>query len=288
MNEKPTVRQTVWEYFILTLSAAIMSVEMYFFRFPNNFSFGGISGLAVELYHYFPQISKPLFMTIMDVALLILGFAVLGKSFGIRTTYIVVVSDVLMNLAQTFIPLEKPLTDEPVLELIITVGLHALAAALFFNLGASSGGSDIIAMIIKKYTNMDIGAALLVADGIVAAATFFVFDVKIGLFSITGLVVKSFLIDGLIANINRCKVFTIICSDPDPICSFITGKLERSATVQKATGAYTGDDKYIIISIVKQKQAGQLIDYLKANEPSSFFTLANSSEVVGKGFRHRL
>ena len=285
---KNNVKAIIKDYLILTLGSVLMATGEFVFRFPNKFVFGGITGLSVELTHFFPAIPPTIFLTAMDILLMIAGVIFLGKSFGFKTFYIVAVSDVLMNTLQFVAPLNKPLTDEPVLEFILAVGLSAVSCAIFFNRNACSGGTDIIALIVKKFTKTNIGTALLVTDFIIVAFTFTVFSVKTALFSVCGLVIKSFLIDGVIANINRCKVFTIICSSPDGICDFVTNTLDRSATVQKAVGAYTGSEKYLVIAVVKQRQAPYLIDYLRKNCPDAFTSISNSSEIVGEGFRAML
>ena len=284
-NKKKSI---ITDYISLTFAALLMAIGMYFFRFPNNFSFGGVAGLSVELTHYFPAIPKSIFMTAMDIVLILIGLIVLGKEFGLRTAFVSVMADLFINLGQIFIPLDKPLTNQPVLELIFAVGCHAVAASIFFDRNASSGGTDIIAMIVKKYTRMNIGMALLVTDALISAATFIVFDIQTGLFSICGLVVKSIFIDGMIATINRCKVFTIICKDPEKICSFITGELHRSATIQKAVGAYTKEENRVIIAIVRQRQAHKLMEFIEHNAPDAFVAISNSSEIVGKGFTSEL
>lgn len=285
-SKKGKAYQTLMDYLSLAVAALLFAIGMYFFRFPNNFSFGGVSGLAVELAHYFPGIPKTLFMTGMDVILLIIGALVLGKSFGIRTMIVVIMYDTFLNLFQLFIPLNQPLTggEQPLLELFFAIGTHAVAASIFFDRNASSGGTDIIAMIVKKYTSLNIGMALLATDAVIAAATFFVFDIKTGLFSIFGLVVKSIFIDGMVATINRCKVFTIICKDPQRICDYITHELHRSATIQHATGAYTGEENLVVIAIVRQRQAHKLMHFIDNNVPDAFVAISNSSEIIGKGF----
>ena len=288
MLNKDKTFPIIKDYAALTFSGLLMAVGMYFFRFPNNFSFGGVSGLAVELAHYFPEIPKSIFMTGMDIVLILFGAIVLGRSFGIRTAYVAVVADLFINLGQFLIPLDKPLTGQPVLELVFAVGCHAIAASIFFEKNASSGGTDIIAMIVKKYTGMNIGTALLISDALISAATFLVFDIETGLFSICGLVVKSIFIDGMIASINRCKVFTIICKDPTNICDFITGHLHRSATIQRAVGAYTKEENFVVIAIVRQRQASKLMSFIETNAPDAFIAISNSSEIVGKGFTSKL
>ncbi len=287
-TKKEKVKVIVGDYVALTLAALLMAVGMYFFRFPNNFSFGGVSGLAVELTHYFPAIPQSIFMTSMDIILIIIGAIVLGREFGLRTAYVAIVADLFINLWQFFLPLSKPLTDEPVLELVFAVGCHAIAASIFFDRNASSGGTDIIAMIVKKYARVNIGTALLIVDALISAATFFVFDIKTGLFSICGLVVKSIFIDGMIASINRCKVFTIICKDPTDVCDFIVKELHRSATIETAVGAYTNEENRVVMAIVRQRQASRLMEFLEKNKPDAFVAISNSSEIIGKGFTSAL
>ena len=283
-SKHPVIKDYLW----ITFGALIMAVGMHFFRFPNNFSFGGVSGLAVELAHFFPAIPKSLFMTAMDVILILIGVIVLGKSFGLRTAYAAIVADVFINLGQLLVPLTEPLTDQPLLELIFAVCCHAVSASIIFERNASGGGTDIIAMILKKYTRMNIGMALLVTDALISVATFLVFDIKTGLFSVCGLVVKSIFIDGMIATINRCKVFTIICKDPTKICDYIVHDLHRSATVQRATGAYSNEENYVVIAIVRQRQAHKLMAFIENNVPDAFIAISNSSEIIGKGFTAEL
>mgnify|MGYP002243916360 FL=1 len=106
-----------------------------------------------------------------------------------------------------------------------------------------------------------------------------------GLFSLTGLLAKSLVIDNVIESINRCKVFLIVCDDPDPICEFIYQELKRSATVYKAHGAFTHNQKMIIMSVMKRGQAVQLRNFVKRYQPGAFIAIVNSSEIIGKGFR---
>jgi len=112
-----------------------------------------------------------------------------------------------------------------------------------------------------------------------------IFDAATGLFSVTGLMAKSLVIDGVIENINLCKYFTIICENPQPICDFITGELHRGATIYKAEGAYTHSEKTVILTIMKRSQAVQLRNFVRQHEPTAFITITNSSEIIGKGFR---
>jgi len=282
--DKQKIRQIFLEYLMLTVSTLILVTGVYLFKFPNHFSFGGVTGIAVVLSAVTPA-SPGSITFIINMALLLLGFFFLGKDAGIKTVYVSVLTSVGLSGAELLFPIEHPLTKEPVLELIFAIVLPAFSAAVFFNAGASGGGTDIVAMILKKYSRLNIGTALFLVDlGIVVAACF-VFDAQTGLCSLCGLLAKSLVVDSVIENINLCKYFTIICDNPQPICDFITNELGRSATIQHAEGAYMHNDKTVIITITKRSQAVELRNFIRKTQPGAFIAITNSSEIIGKGFR---
>ena len=260
-----------------------MAVGIYYFKFPNNFTFGGVSGLSVVLSPFIP-LSPSAINFIINALLLILGFLFLGRGFGIRTVYSSTLLSVSLSLLDQIAPLSAPLTDEPLLELIFAVLLPGFGSAVLFNIGASSGGTDIVAMILRKYTSVDIGRALLLSDLLITLTAFFVFDMKTALFSLLGLISKSLVVDNVIESINLCKYFNIICDDPEPICRYIVHELHRSATVCQAQGAYTHGKKYIVFTALRRPQAVALRQHVRTVEPSAFILISNTSEIIGKGF----
>ena len=282
--ERSKVTQTLIEYSILTIATLILVVGVHVFKFPNNFSFGGVTGFAVIL-GQLGALSASTYTFIINMVLLVFGFIFLGKSFGIKTVYLSILTSVTLSLADKWFPISQPVTNEPVLELIFATILPAVSSAILFNIGASSGGTDIVAMILKKYSSFNIGMALFIVDLFMVVSAFFVFDTQTGLFSFTGLMAKSLVIDGVIENINLCKYFTIVCDDPQPICDFIMKNLNRSATVYKAEGAYAHRPKTVILTVMKRSQAVQLRNFVRRHEPGAFITITNSSEIIGKGFR---
>ncbi len=286
MNKKNVAIKPLYEYGILTFASFLMGFGIYFFRFPNNFSFGGVTGMAVILARFIP-LSASTITFILNILLLILGIIVLGKSFGMKTAYTTVMLSISMSLFEFLFPLSAPLTDEPIIECCYAVILPALASAIIFNMDASSGGTDIIAMILNKYAPINIGTALLLADFLVAVSAFS-FSIKTGLFSVLGWFAKSLVIDGVIESINKCKVFTIVCGNPDKITEYIMKELDRSATISEAVGAYTHDKRYVITSIVGRSQAVRLRNFIRRTEPDSFITISNSSEIIGNGFRSHI
>mgnify|MGYP004470439271 FL=1 len=276
--------QQIKSFFIITISTIIMAIGVYFFKFPNNFCFGGVTGAAVVFAKILP-ISASSFSFVVNMALLVVGFAFLGKSFALRTTYATILLSGLLVVFERAFPLKQPLSNEPMLELIFAIALPAIASALLFYEGSSSGGTDVIAMIVKKYTHVDdIGIALFVTDLIMIIIACFVFDIKTALYSFVGLTVKSFLIDAIIENIMLRKSIMITCDDKDAICHFITGELQKGATIVEATGAYTNEKRYLIFTTLTRKQAAVLRSFIHQNKLHAFISMSSTSEVFGKGF----
>ena len=278
------IMETAKEYLLLTAATLLMAVGIYVFKFPNNFTFGGVTGFAIVV-SKLTGAGAGLLSSGINLALLVVGFLFLGRGFGIKTVYVTVLLSAALAVPERLLPLTKPLTDQPVLELVFAVMLPAISSAILFNMGASSGGTDIVAMILKKYTSINIGTALLAVDTLAVVASFFVFGVTTGLYSLCGLFFKSFLIDTAIENMNLCKYFTIICKDPAPICDFIHKTLKRGATQMEALGTYSGDAEYVILTVMRRAEAVQLRNYVKSVEPTAFMMITNSSEIIGKGFR---
>ena len=276
--------QQIKSFFIITISTIIMAIGVYFFKFPNNFCFGGVTGAAVVFAKILP-ISASSFSFVVNMALLVVGFAFLGKSFALRTTYATILLSGLLVVFERAFPLKQPLSNEPMLELIFAIALPAIASALLFYEGSSSGGTDVIAMIVKKYAHVDdIGIALFVTDLIMIIIACFVFDIKTALYSFVGLTVKSFLIDAIIENIMLRKSIMITCDDKDAICHFITGELKKGATIVEATGAYTNEKRYLIFTTLTRKQAAVLRSFIHQNKLHAFISMSSTSEVFGKGF----
>lgn len=275
--------QTLKEYAVITAAVLIMDIGIYVFKFPNNFSFGGVSGMAVVICRFLPFTASQINLFI-NLLLLLVGFAVLGRNFGVKTAYVTVLSSVLLNIFEKLFPMAHPLTDEIMLELCFAIILPALAAALLFFENASGGGTDIITMIIKKYSTMNISTALLVTDLIVVILAFLIFDTLTGLCSVLGLMAKTLLIDKTIERMKLNKFFTIISNNPQPICDFITKDLNHSATLYDAVGAYSDQQRTVILTVVDVKQAVYLQRFIHDTEPTAFIAITKSSEIIGKGF----
>ena len=280
---KNPIMKNVWDYTLITISILIMVVGVYFFKFPNHFSFGGVTGFS-PVVSALTGWSATQFTFVANMVLLVIGFLCVGKDFGVKTVDASVLMSVALSLLEKWVPMSQPLTTEPLLELVFAIFCPAVGSAILFNIGASSGGTDIIAMVLRKYTSVNIGTALFIVDLLAVVMAFFIFGPATGLFSSLGLMAKSLMIDNVIENINLCKCFNIVCDNPDPICEYIIQELNRSATVYEAQGAFSHHKKTVIMTTMKRSQAMKLRNYIRQVEPTAFMLISNSSEIIGKGF----
>ena len=278
-------KATLREWLMITAGIWIMCAGIYFFKFPNHFSTGGVTGIAIVLGHYIPSLTPGTFVTVINVLLLLVGFAVFGRSFGIRTVYASLLMSGTLQVLEAVCPMDAPMTSQPLVELMFAVGLPAVGSAILFNLDASSGGTDIIAMILRKYTSLNIGVALLCSDTIITLSACAAFGMETGLFSVLGLIIKGLFVDLVMDNLRVKKCFQIITSDPEPIEEFIMKELHRGATQLHGEGVYTHEGKTVLMTVVNRQQAVRLRDYIKANDPGAFLIITSSTEIIGKGFR---
>lgn len=281
---KKITKESMVRFGLLTLAALLIVLGTWLFKYPNNFTFGGITGLSIVLSKAI-GVSASSLNLIMNIILIVIGIVVLGRDFAGKTIYVCILSTIGISVMDKLLPINQPVTNEPMLEFIFAVAVPGVASAILFNIDASSGGTDIAAMIVQKYTTLEIGSAIFVVDLIIAVSAFFVFDFQTGLFSITGLLAKTLVIDSAIENFNLCKYFTIVTTNPAPICEYIQQTLHRSATIYKAEGAYSHKEKSVILAVMKRSQAVRLRRHVKNVDPTAFIMITNSSEIIGKGFR---
>lgn len=285
---KLPTRENLKQFLIVNGGIFLLSLGVYFFKFPNNFTTGGVSGLSIILGRLIPTpwLSPATMMWIINMALLVVGFIFLGRGFGFWTAYSSLMFSAETWLMEKFFPMETPFTDQPLLELCFAIMLPAVGSALLFNNNASSGGTDIVAMILKKYTSLDdIGKALFVSDGLIAVSACWLFGMKTGLFSLLGLFMKAFVVDSVIESINLCKFFAIVTSKPKEICDYIIEDLNRSSTVIDAMGAYSHEGRKVVLIACRRGEAVHLRQRCKQVDPQCFMFITNTSEIIGKGFR---
>ena len=281
------------DFLLINLGLLIVALGVHFFKTPNHFAIGGTTGVSIILSAFFPQLNVGTFMFIINALLIVVGFIFLGKNFTVGTIYSSMALSLIFWVGEVLVPITKPLTDDKFLELCFAVILPALGSGIVFNLGASTGGTDIVAMILSKHTSLEIGKALLVSDFVItiaagltySAAAGLTYDIPTALYCVLGLLFKALLLDNVIESINIRKLVTIVSKESKAIEAFIIGELHRGATISQACGAYTGECREVITTVLNRRQAVALRNYIRTVDKDAFITIVNSSETVGKGFR---
>ena len=272
-------------FLLLNVGLILTALGIVWFKTPNHFAFGGTSGLSVLLAAMFPQFNVGFFMWVLNHSEIARGFLFLGISCMGWTVFSSIALSFYVSICEAIWPMPAPFTDDTLLELIFAVLLPAIGSAIVFNIGASTGGTDIVAMILTKHTSLNIGSALMASDVLIVCGAALIFGVSSGLYSFLGLIGKSFVVDGVIESINQRKVCTVVTANPEDVTDFILDTLHRSATIEEAQGAYTGKELTVVMTVLTRREATQLRNFLRLNDNHAFITIVNSSEIIGKGFR---
>lgn len=280
MNKK------IKSYLVITLGTILMGIGVYFFEFPNNFTTGGISGLSIVISKSIGFLTPGQLVVILNMILLILGLIIFGKRFAFKTIYSSILLSFMIWILEVTLPITNPFTDQKMLELFFDMILVSVGGALIFNEEGSSGGTDIVAMILKKFTRINIGKALLVVDFMIICAALAVFGVETGMYSLFAIIIRALVVDNSIESWNVSKYFLIITDHYDEISSYITEQLERGATIiPYCKGAYTNEIKTTIITVVDTKQAVKLKHYIRNVDKNAFAIIGRSSDIIGDGFK---
>lgn len=287
-------KRAVLRWVLLSFGIILMSFSVYFFQTPNHFTLGGIAGLALVLGEFIP-LDYEILMAIINVALLILGLIILGKQCTVRTIFCSLFYTGIIWLFEYFDIIEHineaagrvgaaTLTDEPLMELVYAILLFGIGGAIVFNCGASSGGTDIIALILKKFTRLNVGMALMIIDMVIVLISCYTFSLEIGLFSVLGLFTKSFLLDGVIESLGKTKYITIITENHDIISDYILKVINHGYTIYDAEGGYTHKPKKVLVTVCKRNEALKLKMKIHQVDPTAFIIITDANEILGKGF----
>ncbi len=293
-------KRTAMKWVLLNLGIIMMSCSVYFFQTPNNFTLGGVAGIAILLANVInhPFFTQAVIMAIINVFLLVLGLIILGKQCTFLTIYCSLFYTGFIWLFEftdimgliTGIPTPQggvavPLTDQPFLEMCYAILLFGVGGALIFNCGASSGGTDIIALILKKFTKINVGMALMLIDCVVVCVSITAFQSpSTALYSFMGLFAKSFLLDSVIESIGKTKYITIITKCPDEIGKYILEVINHGYTKYDAEGGYTNEKKKVLVTVCKRGEALKLKAKVKELDKQAFVILTDANEILGKGF----
>ncbi|HZJ84710.1 MAG TPA: YitT family protein [Syntrophomonadaceae bacterium] len=278
------MKTKIKEFLLLNLGAVMDAAGFYFFLAPNEIAAGGITGLSLIINTFFPGIPLGIIVLIFSIILLTIGFLLIGSTFGVKTIYCSITIPLLIWAFEYFIPLAAPLTNDTLIQLFFGVFISGIGLAILFNQNASSGGTDIVARILHKFYRIDIGKGLLMIDFLITIGAAFVFGLEKGMYALLGVILYGFVIDYAVEGLTISKNVTIITAEPDLVAKFIVEELDRGATVYKARGGFTDQEREVIVTIVKRLEFIKLRNYIQKTDENAFISVQDTHEVLGEGF----
>lgn len=272
-------KEKLWDFFTITAATVIVAASVFFFLVPSKVSVGSISGLALVLSNLIPLPVSALTM-IMNVALLIFGFFVIGKDFGIKTVYTSLLLPVVIGIFETVFPNNQSLTGDQVMDVIGYCFFVSIGLSMLFNRNASSGGLDIIAKFLNKFFHMELGKAMGAAGMAVALSSALVYDSKTVVLSILGTYFSGIVLDHFIFGATIKKRVCIISPKYEEIIQFILYDLHSGATKYHAYGTYTDKVHMEINTIVDKHEYLKLITFINKTDPKAFVTVYAVNEMM--------
>lgn len=277
-------KKLIREYILITIGIIITSIALEYFYIPNDIAAGGATGVAIIINKFIPAISTGPLVFIINLALFIVGFIVIGKSFGAKTVYASFLLSLVMWIIEEFFN-PYSLTQDMMMAVIMGSLISAIGMAIVFNNDASTGGTDIIAVILKKFFHIEVGKSLLVVDFIITFFAALAFGFEAGLYAVLSVIILGIAIDNFIAGFNRCKEVTVISNKNKEISQYIMNTLERGCTLYNGRGAYTGKETEILYSVVGRNELIKLKKFIAEVDENAFITVREVHEVTGEGFK---
>jgi uncharacterized membrane-anchored protein YitT (DUF2179 family) len=293
-KEKIFSKQWFFSYSLIVLGSFILAAGFVFFINPYHIVPGGVYGIGIVVHYLIPQIPVGSFGLAMNIPLTLIGIKVLGPRFGVKTVIGMVLASVFMD-SLTFLVGEDPklifhgsidLTDDVLLSCIFGGVLIGFGLGLIFKAKATSGGSDIVAMILAKYTRIPIGQLMIYVDSVIVLFGLIVFgDWKIPLYSWIVIFVTGKVIDVVLEGVSYDKTIFIISDKYDLIRDKIINDLNRGGTFINGNGMYNNADKKIIFTVVNRRELAILEEYIHQIDSNAFLTVIDANEILGKGFK---
>ena len=280
MNLTNDVRESVIEYVYVIVGAAIIAIGFNVFLLPNQVASGGVSGISTILHGLFSW-NPGYVQYAFNIPLFIAGVLFLGKKFGIKSFVGTVTLPLIVLLTNSW----EPWTDNPLLGALFGGIVVGLGIGLVFKGNASTGGTDLLAQIITKYTGISLGTSVLLIDGIIAISAAIVFDLEKGLYALIGLYVTTKTIDIIQLGFSQSKMVYIITLKQDEVRDAIYAEINRGVTKLPAIGGYTGEARPVLMVVVYQTEFTKLKQLIKSVDPSAFVIVSDAYEVLGKGFK---
>lgn len=279
------MKTSIKEFILINIGLLFVAAGVHFFLVPNDLAAGGVTGLSMVINSIVPQIPVGGLMLIMNVVLFIIGFIFIGSGFGVKTIYSSLALSGMVMAFEKLVPLKGTLTGDIFLELIFGILVSGAGMGIVFLNNASTGGTDIIAKILNKYFNINIGKGVLMADFFITLAAAFTFGIRIGLYALLGVLINGFVIDAVIEGLQTNKQVTIVTSEVDKVNTFIISMLGRGATIYSAKGAYSNEPKEIIQVILDRKEFIRLRNYIREVDKKAFISVYKVHETLGEGFK---
>lgn len=267
------------EFIVITFATLIVSAAVFFFLIPSQVSVGSISGLAMILGNIIP-LHISIITFILNGLLLIIGFLLIGKEFGAKTVYTSLLLPLFLRIFEIWFPDFSSINGDPFLDMVCYIFVVSIGLAILFRENASSGGLDIVAKLLNKYFRMDMGKAMAIPGMCVALSSILFYDKKLVVLSLLGTYLNGLVLDHFIFGLNLKKRVCIISEKEAEIRSFILNRLHSGATIYEGRGAYDGQPKTEIITIVDKNEYALLMSYLLKTDPSAFVTVYTVSEVI--------
>lgn len=271
----------VYEYLGITLGLLLTAAAIDMFLVPNRLAAGGVSGLSTIL-HYLIKVPVGLTMLVFNIVLLIIGTRIFGKAYSLKTIYGAVGVSILVDALYPFLP---KITGDPMLSAIYGGILSGIGMGIVFRYGGNTGGTDIVAQILQKFTNLPVGKAFLFVDGTVILFAAAVFGIKLALYAMLTIVVMGWIIDLVQEGISSEKIVYIISDKSELIADEVLNKLDRGATFLKGKGAYTGMEKELLFVVIERKEVEPLLEAVRRHDPKAFVIIHDAKEVIGHGFK---
>lgn len=276
--------QNVKRFIIINAGLLIMALGLVIFLEPAKLAVGGVMGLAMVIREYIPSIDLGLLMLIFNVFLFILAFFMIGKSFGGYTIYCSVALSFMTSFLTRFYGSQNLFPDDLMVTLFIGILVQGVGMAMVFSQNASTGGTDIVAKILNKYTHIEIGKSLFLSDALITVAAGIAFEPRLGMYAFLGILMNGLIIDKVIAGFETKAHCQIITQKPKEIVAYIHNELGRGCTYIKAVGAYSMKDTDLISVVLGRREYLKLRYFVRSVDSRAFITMHFTHEVLGEGF----
>ena len=279
-----SLKKNVISFLIITLGAAIFALGFVWCYQPNDIATGGITGLAQLINRLFPAIPVGVTVIVCNIPLFLLGWKFIGGKLLIGSLYAMAISSVIIDLLTSMYQFQPM---DPLLAVIFGGLTMGLSLGLIIQQGSTTGGSDLLARLLKlKLTWLPMGKLLLAIDLVVIVLVAIVFrTLETMLYGVVAMYISSLVMDGVLYGMDTAKVAYIISDDNEAICHALVNDLDRGVTILHGQGAYTGNDKKVLMCAFKQREIATIKSAVKEIDPDAFLIVCNAHEVLGEGFR---